>query len=243
MERDSKGLTLGDGAVRHAVQRKNFYLDEGKVQRARRILGTKTEIETVTRALDLVIFRKEILASLPAFSRSSRRSSHTFVSTRYMRQSPRHSNAFFWRSSELYWSRKALSAPAQSWRSFPPVRRARLSSKNCAKSSTSFFSSGGSSFIRSSIVFIESSFVPRSWRRPCRTKPADGQTAAGFTGITDQGSSADPQLKGSVAAFDLQINRSCRPAGAGMRPPPRKGVLYQMYFNPTRTVVCSLLAR
>jgi hypothetical protein len=64
MDRDSKGLTLGDGAVRHAVQRKNFYLDEGKIQRARRILGAKTEIETVTRALDLVIFRKKILASL-----------------------------------------------------------------------------------------------------------------------------------------------------------------------------------
>lgn len=51
-------------AVRGAVQRKNFYLDEEKIQRAKRILGTKTETETVTRALDLVLFRKEILASL-----------------------------------------------------------------------------------------------------------------------------------------------------------------------------------
>lgn len=54
----------GGMAVRGAVQRKNFYLDEEKIQRARRILGTKTQTETVTRALDLVIFRKEILASL-----------------------------------------------------------------------------------------------------------------------------------------------------------------------------------
>ncbi|MEK6813970.1 MAG: type II toxin-antitoxin system VapB family antitoxin [Nitrospirota bacterium] len=50
--------------ARSTLQRKNFYLDEEKIQRAKRILGTKTETETVTRALDLVIFRKEILASL-----------------------------------------------------------------------------------------------------------------------------------------------------------------------------------
>ncbi|MEK6815838.1 MAG: hypothetical protein AABY65_14010 [Nitrospirota bacterium] len=50
--------------MRHAIRRKNFYLDEGKIESARRILGTKTETETVTKALDLVVFRKEILSSL-----------------------------------------------------------------------------------------------------------------------------------------------------------------------------------
>jgi len=40
------------------------YLDEGKVRRAQRILGTQTEAETIDRALDLVVFRKEIIQSL-----------------------------------------------------------------------------------------------------------------------------------------------------------------------------------
>lgn len=50
--------------MKPAIKRKNFYLDEAKIQRARRILGAKTETETIDRALDLVLFRKEILASL-----------------------------------------------------------------------------------------------------------------------------------------------------------------------------------
>jgi hypothetical protein len=40
------------------------YLDEGKIRRAQRILGTQTEAETIDRALDLVVFRKAILHSL-----------------------------------------------------------------------------------------------------------------------------------------------------------------------------------
>jgi len=46
------------------LKRKNIYLDEGKIRRARRILGTQTETETIDRALDLVVFRKTILRSL-----------------------------------------------------------------------------------------------------------------------------------------------------------------------------------
>ncbi len=50
--------------MKTSLRRKNRYLDEGKIQRARRILGTQTEAETIDRALDLVVFRKAILRSL-----------------------------------------------------------------------------------------------------------------------------------------------------------------------------------
>ncbi len=36
------------------VQRKNYRIDLTKLNRAKRILGTKTETETIHRALDLV---------------------------------------------------------------------------------------------------------------------------------------------------------------------------------------------
>lgn len=50
--------------MRAGVKRKNFYLDERKIRRAQTILGAKTETETINSALDLVVFRQEILRSL-----------------------------------------------------------------------------------------------------------------------------------------------------------------------------------
>jgi hypothetical protein len=46
------------------VKRKNYYLDEKKIRRVRTILGAKTETEAIDTALNLVVFRKEILKSL-----------------------------------------------------------------------------------------------------------------------------------------------------------------------------------
>jgi len=46
------------------LKRKNYYLDEKKIRRARAILGTKTETEAFDAPLNLVVFRKEILKSL-----------------------------------------------------------------------------------------------------------------------------------------------------------------------------------
>jgi hypothetical protein len=46
------------------VKRKNYYLDENKIRRVRTILGTKTETEAIDAALNLVVFRREILKSL-----------------------------------------------------------------------------------------------------------------------------------------------------------------------------------
>jgi hypothetical protein len=43
---------------------KNYYLYETKIKGAQKILEAKTETETIDRALDLVLFRKEILDSL-----------------------------------------------------------------------------------------------------------------------------------------------------------------------------------
>ena len=41
-------------AMRKTVKRKNYYLDEAAIAQARRILGTKTETETIQKALELV---------------------------------------------------------------------------------------------------------------------------------------------------------------------------------------------
>ena len=46
------------------LKRKNYYLDENKIRRVRSILGVKTETEAIDAALNLVIFRKQILKSL-----------------------------------------------------------------------------------------------------------------------------------------------------------------------------------
>ncbi|MBI2336275.1 MAG: hypothetical protein HYU97_05900 [Deltaproteobacteria bacterium] len=46
------------------IKRKNFYLDEMKLKRAKKLLQVKTATEAIDRALDLVTFQKDILESL-----------------------------------------------------------------------------------------------------------------------------------------------------------------------------------
>ena len=46
------------------LKRKNYYLDEKKIHRVRAILGAKTETEAIDAALNIVVFRREILKSL-----------------------------------------------------------------------------------------------------------------------------------------------------------------------------------
>jgi hypothetical protein len=43
------------------IIRKNMRISQEKLDRARKILGTKTETETVDAALDMIAFRKEVL--------------------------------------------------------------------------------------------------------------------------------------------------------------------------------------
>ena len=49
-------------ATRSHKVRKNLRLSQHKLDRAKRILGTETETETVEQALDLVAFREEVIA-------------------------------------------------------------------------------------------------------------------------------------------------------------------------------------
>lgn len=51
-----------------SVRRKNLRLDQRKLTAARRALGARTETETVERALDLVLFRREVLEGLDRFA-------------------------------------------------------------------------------------------------------------------------------------------------------------------------------
>ena len=48
------------GRSRRGWVRKNLYIDQRKLDVARRALGTRTETETVDAALDAIAFRKEI---------------------------------------------------------------------------------------------------------------------------------------------------------------------------------------
>jgi hypothetical protein len=50
--------------ARTGIVRKNVRLTQEKIDRARRILGTSTETETIEQALDLVAFRQEVMAGL-----------------------------------------------------------------------------------------------------------------------------------------------------------------------------------
>lgn len=47
--------------AKDARVRKNIRLSQAKLDRARRVLGTGTETETVDQALDLVVFRYEAI--------------------------------------------------------------------------------------------------------------------------------------------------------------------------------------
>jgi hypothetical protein len=54
--------------MRTAIKRKNYYLDEIKIMKVKKILGTKTETETLDKALELIMFRTDLLESLKKVS-------------------------------------------------------------------------------------------------------------------------------------------------------------------------------
>jgi hypothetical protein len=54
------------GRSKRRSARKNVRLDQHSLDAARRILGVKTETEAIARALDLVIFRKELVDGVRA---------------------------------------------------------------------------------------------------------------------------------------------------------------------------------
>ncbi len=50
------------------VKWKNYYLDEVKIKKVQKILSTKTETEALNKAMDIVVFRTELLESLKKVS-------------------------------------------------------------------------------------------------------------------------------------------------------------------------------
>jgi hypothetical protein len=61
--------TLSEPAMpKETAVRKNLRLSQSKIDRARRILGTRTETETIEEALDLVVFRQEVVEGLQKIS-------------------------------------------------------------------------------------------------------------------------------------------------------------------------------
>jgi hypothetical protein len=50
----------GRGAREEPLKRKNYRLHQSKLDAARKVLGTRTETETIERALDLVAFGERL---------------------------------------------------------------------------------------------------------------------------------------------------------------------------------------
>lgn len=56
----------GQAAAAESPRKKNFRLRQSKIDRARAILGAETETETIERALDLVVFRSDLVEGVRA---------------------------------------------------------------------------------------------------------------------------------------------------------------------------------
>lgn len=50
--------------MRRVLKRKNYYLDEAAIKQVQRVLGTKTETETIQRALELVVDETRLAKAL-----------------------------------------------------------------------------------------------------------------------------------------------------------------------------------
>jgi hypothetical protein len=61
-------MTTRTSRTRRArVRRKNYRIDVARLERSRRILGTRTETETIQRALDLVVNEAALVEALHRF--------------------------------------------------------------------------------------------------------------------------------------------------------------------------------
>lgn len=52
------------GGSKGKVRRKNLNIDQAKLDRARRILGVRTETEAVDQALSMLLFREELVQGI-----------------------------------------------------------------------------------------------------------------------------------------------------------------------------------
>jgi hypothetical protein len=64
-DRQRKIRALG-GTVVESPTKKNFRLHQSKIDRAMQLLGTRTETETIERALDMVAFRDALVEGIRA---------------------------------------------------------------------------------------------------------------------------------------------------------------------------------
>jgi hypothetical protein len=46
------------------IRRKNVNIDQTKLDRVRKLLGTGTETETIDQALDMILFREEVVRGI-----------------------------------------------------------------------------------------------------------------------------------------------------------------------------------
>jgi hypothetical protein len=61
-------MATGTSRSRRArIRRKNYRIDVSRLERTRRILGTRTETETIHRALDLVLDEAALVEALHRF--------------------------------------------------------------------------------------------------------------------------------------------------------------------------------
>lgn len=61
-------MTTRTSRTRRArIRRKNYRIDVSRLERTRRILGTRTETETIQRALDLVLDEAALVEALHRF--------------------------------------------------------------------------------------------------------------------------------------------------------------------------------
>jgi hypothetical protein len=56
-----RGYAILSGAEAEAPKKKNLRLRQSKIDAAKAVLGTATETETIEAALDLIVFRNELV--------------------------------------------------------------------------------------------------------------------------------------------------------------------------------------
>ncbi len=57
-------MFMGYSSVNMSIRHKHLKLDQGKIDRARHLLGVRTEQETLERALDVLLAEEPILKAL-----------------------------------------------------------------------------------------------------------------------------------------------------------------------------------
>jgi hypothetical protein len=50
------------------IRRKNLNIDQAKLDRVRELLGSKSETEAIDQALDMLLFREELIAGIAAIA-------------------------------------------------------------------------------------------------------------------------------------------------------------------------------